>query len=263
MKIAQRPFHPPIAAGGNLGGEDLDRTAIVSACTCSHAFRRVSVSKYLFINPDPPMYVPEHFAENRIPVLHDAIRASGLASLVTLTADGLIASHVPLLLQPEPAPYGTLIGHLARPNPQVQAAIGEALAIFQGTDGYITPSYYVTKRQTGKVVPTWNYTAIHAYGALRFFDDRAALLDLVTRLTDHHEGKRPAPWAVSDAPPDFVQGMLNGIIGFELTITRIDGKRKLSQNRPAADQAGVIDGLREDGRPDLAAEVADVAGRSG
>jgi transcriptional regulator len=205
------------------------------------------------------MYVPTHFAEDRLAVLHEAIQASDLATLVTLTADGLIASHVPLLLDPEPAPYGTLIGHLARPNPQARQALGEALAIFLGPDGYITPSYYATKRETGKVVPTWNYLAIHAYGALRFIDDRAHLLDIVTRLTDRHEANRAAPWAVTDAPADFVQSMLNGIIGFELTITRLEGKRKMSQNRPEADRAGVVDGLTRDGRPDLAREVARAA----
>jgi transcriptional regulator len=205
------------------------------------------------------MYVPAHFAEDRIPFLHDAIRASGLATLVTLTEDGLIASHVPLLIDPEPAPYGTLIGHIARPNPQKKQAIGEALAIFLGPDGYITPSYYATKRETGKVVPTWNYSAIHAYGTLRFIDDPAHLLDIVTRLTNRHEGPRDAPWAVSDAPADFVQGMLKGIVGFELTITRLQGKWKMSQNRPAADRTGVVEGLNKDGQPDLAREVADVA----
>jgi len=211
------------------------------------------------------MYVPAHFAEDRIPVLHDAIRGCGLATLVSLTADGLIASHVPLLLDPEPAPYGTLIGHLARPNPQGREAIGHALAIFQGPEGYITPSYYATKRETGKVVPTWNYTAIHAYGRLRFIDDRAELLQIVTRLTDRYEGERTAPWAVADAPADFLQGMLNGIIGFELPIARLEGKWKMSQNRPAADRSGVVTGLREDGRPDLAdlvAQVADTPGRT-
>jgi transcriptional regulator len=121
------------------------------------------------------MYLPAHFAETRIDVLHDAICRAGLATLVSLTADGLIASHVPLLLEPEPAPYGTLIGHIARPNPQARGAIGEALAIFHGPDGYITPSYYATKRETGKVVPTWNYVAIHAYGTLEFIDDPDAL----------------------------------------------------------------------------------------
>ena len=175
-------------------------------------------------NRTTSMYVPSHFAEDRIPVLHEAIDASGLATLVTMTADGLIASHVPLMLNPEPAPYGTLIGHLARPNPQARGTIGEALAIFQGPEGYITPSYYATKKETGKVVPTWNYVAIHAYGTLRFIDDRSHLLDIVTRLTNLHESPRAAPWAVSDAPADFVQGMLNGIIGFELIMsTRLEG----------------------------------------
>jgi transcriptional regulator len=208
------------------------------------------------------MYVPAHFAEDRISLLHDAIRASGLATLVTLTDDGLIASHVPFLLNPEPAPYGTLIGHLARPNPQARGAIGEAMAIFLGPDAYITPSYYETKRETGKVVPTWNYIAIHAYGTLRFVDDRTELLDLVTQLTNRHERERAAPWAVSDAPADFTSGMLNGIVGIELTITRLQGKWKMSQNRPERDRAGVVKGLREDARPDVADEVSQVAGNA-
>ena len=205
------------------------------------------------------MYVPAHFAEDRIPVLHGAIRERGFATLVSLTAEGLIASHIPLLLDPDTGPHGTLIGHLARPNPQARGAIGEALAIFQGPEGYITPSYYATKRETGKVVPTWNYTAIHAHGTLRFFEGRGRLLDIVTRLTLHHENARPLPWAVSDAPADFVQGMLNGIVGFELTITRLEGKRKMSQNRPGADRAGVIEGLRADGQDALADAVAEAA----
>jgi transcriptional regulator len=208
------------------------------------------------------MYIPAHFAEDRVPVLHDAIRAHGFATLVTMTAEGLIASHLPFLIDPSPAPYGTLIGHLARPNPQTRGAIGEALAIFLGSDGYITPSYYATKRETGKVVPTWNYTAIHAYGTPRFIDDPGRLLDIVTRLTDRHEASRPAPWAVSDAPENFTRGMLNGIIGLEITITRLEGKRKQSQNRPEADRTGVIEGLRADGRPDLAREVALGAGNA-
>jgi transcriptional regulator len=111
-------------------------------------------------------------------------------------------------------------------------------------------------------VPTWNYIAIHAHGTLRFFDDRAALLDIVTRLTNRHEAKRAAPWAVADAPDDFIAGMLNGIIGFELTISRLEGKWKMSQNRPEADRSGVVKGLREDGRPDLSRQVADAAART-
>ncbi len=128
--------------------------------------------------------------------------------------------------------------------------------IFQGPDGYITPSYYAAKREHGKVVPTWNYAAIHAYGTLQSFDDPARLLDVVTRLTLLHETPRAVPWAVSDAPEDFVQGMLRGIVGITLPITRLEGKVKMSQNRPAADRPGVIDGLRRDGRVDLADAVA-------
>jgi transcriptional regulator len=203
------------------------------------------------------VYLPPLFKEDRIAVLHDAIRASGLATLVTMTPDGLIASHVPLLLDPDPAPYGTLIGHLARPNPQARGAIGEALAIFQGLDAYITPSWYATKRETGKVVPTWNYVAIHAAGPITFFDDPDRLLDVVTRLTEKQESGRAAPWAVSDAPADFVQGMLKGIVGFAIPLARLEGKWKMSQNRPAEDRAGVIAGLTAEGREEVAALVPD------
>ncbi len=202
------------------------------------------------------MYVPPLFKEDRIELLHDAMRQAGLATLVTLTADGLIASHVPVLLDPDPAPYGTLLGHLARPNPQAKGAVAgtDALVIFQGPDAYITPSFYETKRQTGKVVPTWNYVAIHARGPVTFFNDTARLLQVVTRLTDREEGKRAAPWAVTDAPADFIDGMLKGIVGFSLPITRLEGKWKMSQNRPAEDRAGVVDGLTADGR-DVVAEL--------
>jgi transcriptional regulator len=201
------------------------------------------------------VYVPPLFNEDRVDVLHDAIRRTGLATLVTLTADGLIASHVPMLLDPDPAPYGTLIGHVARPNPQARGAIGEALAIFQGQEAYITPSWYATKRATGKVVPTWNYVVIHAYGTVEFFDGRARLRDVVARLTEREETPRAEPWAVTDAPADFIEGMLKGIIGFALPITRLQGKWKMSQNRPAEDRAGVVAGLEADGREDVAALI--------
>jgi transcriptional regulator len=198
------------------------------------------------------MYNPPLFKEDRIEVLHDAIRRMGLATLVTQTADGLIASHMPMLLDPEPAPYGTLIGHLARPNPQAHGAIGEGLAIFRGPDAYITPSWYATKRQNGKVVPTWNYVAIHAYGAVEFFNDPERLRDVVTRLTERHEAERAQPWAVTDAPPDFIDGMLKGIVGLAIPIARLEGKWKMSQNRPAEDRAGVISGLEADHRSEVA-----------
>jgi transcriptional regulator len=197
------------------------------------------------------MYVPANFKQDQVPVLHKAIRGSGLATLVTSGADGLIASHVPMLLDAEPGPYGTLRGHVARANPHWRSVApgGEALAMFMGPDAYITPSWYETKRQTGKVVPTWNYVAIHAYGPVEFFDDPDRLLAIVTELTRTHEGKRAAPWAVSDAPSDFVRGQLKGIVGFALPITRLEGKWKMSQNRPAEDRAGVIEGLAREGGP--------------
>lgn len=203
------------------------------------------------------MYVPAHFNEDRVAVLHDMIRSTGLATLVSMTSDGLIASHAPLMLDPDPAPYGTLIGHLAKANPHARAADAgvQTLVIFQGPDGYITPSYYAAKREHGKVVPTWNYTAVHAYGTLEVFDDPDRLLEVVTRLTVRHEAQRTEPWAVSDAPADFVRGMLNGIVGIALPITRLDGKVKMSQNRPAADIAGVIEGLRQDDQDALALAV--------
>jgi transcriptional regulator len=203
------------------------------------------------------MYVPAHFNEGRIDVLHDLIRARSFATLVSMTADGMIASHLPLLLDPDPAPYGTLIGHLAKANPHARAAdpLVQTLVIFQGPEGYITPSYYAAKQEHGKVVPTWNYSAIHAYGTLEVFDDPTRLLTVVTRLTERHETPRALPWAVSDAPDDFVAGMLRGIIGIALPIVRLEGKVKMSQNRPAADITGVVDGLRRDGRDDLAVAV--------
>jgi transcriptional regulator len=203
------------------------------------------------------VYVPAHFSEDRIPVLHDLMRTTGLATLVSMTPSGMLASHAPLMLDPDPAPYGTLIGHLARANPHAGSVDSgvDTLVIFHGSEGYITPSYYLTKQEHGKVVPTWNYVAIHAYGRLETFDDPVQLLEVVTHLTNHHESLRAQPWAVSDAPANFVQGMLRGIVGIRLRITRLEGKLKMSQNRPAKDQTGVVTGLRRDGQDSLADEV--------
>jgi len=201
------------------------------------------------------MYVPESFKEDRIDVLHDAIRHAGLATLVSLTTDGLIASHVPLLIDPEPAAYGTLLGHLARPNPQARGAVGDALAIFLGPDSYITPSWYATKRETGKVVPTWNYVAVHASGPLEFVDDPEHAREHITQLTHRFEQGRAIPWAPSDAPEDFIASLVRGIIGFRLTIQRLEGKWKMGQNRPLADRLGVAEGLEQEGKSDIAALV--------
>lgn len=210
------------------------------------------------------MYIPAHFNEDRTAVLHDLIRAGGLATLVSMTDEGIIASHAPLMLDPAPAPYGTLVGHLAKANPHARLANAaiQTLVIFHGPDSYITPSYYAAKKEHGKVVPTWNYTAIHAYGTLEVFDDPARLLGVVTRLTNQYEIPRASPWAVSDAPEDFVQGMLRGIVGISLPIARLEGKVKMSQNRPSADQTGVIDGLRRDGQPDMAEAVERATAKS-
>ncbi len=208
------------------------------------------------------MYLPPHFKEEQLPLIHEAIRRARLGTLVTLGAEGLVASHLPMLLEPEPAPYGTLHGHVARANPQWRGNSPDlqALAIFMGPDAYITPAWYETKRQTGKVVPTWNYVAVHAYGELRFYEDADRLLALVTKLTRSHEGKRAAPWAVSDAPPDFIRSQLKGIVGFELEIARLEGKWKMSQNRTAEDRAGVVEGLKREGGPAEAA-IADLVAK--
>jgi transcriptional regulator len=197
------------------------------------------------------MYVPKTFQEDRLPVLHEAIRQTGLATLVTVGPDGPQASHVPVLLDPARGPKGALTGHVARANPQWRHIIPEiqALAIFRGPDAYVSPSWYATKRETGKVVPTWDYVAIHAYGPIEFFDDAERLLGVVTRLTDRHESDRDAPWAVSDAPQEYVATMLKGIVGFDLPIERLEGAWKLSQNRNEADRAGVVAGLMGEDDP--------------
>jgi transcriptional regulator len=195
------------------------------------------------------MYLPPHFKEDRLPVLHAAIRESRLATLVTLTPGGLIASHVPMHFREQPSPNGTLLGHVARANAQWRdsSAAVEALAIFTGPEAYISPAWYPSKREDGKVVPTWNYVAIHAYGRIEFFEDPDRLLALVTTLTNSHETKRKEPWAVSDAPADYIRARLKGIVGFEMPIARLEGKWKMSQNQPAANRAGVREGLEREG----------------
>ncbi len=191
------------------------------------------------------MYNPGHFAERRPEVLAEAISKARLATLVTMGPDGLTASHLPILFDPTAGEFGTVRGHLARANPQWQSfdASVPALLIVQGPEAYVSPSWYPTKAEHGKVVPTWNYVTIHAYGTLSISQDREWLREVVTRLTDREEAARPAPWAVTDAPTDFIDGMLGAIVGIELPLTRVGGKWKMSQNRPAGDRAGVVAGL--------------------
>jgi transcriptional regulator len=201
------------------------------------------------------MYVPSQFAETRTEVLHAFVRDHPFSTLVTQTADGLEANHLPLELDPSPAPLGTLRGHVARANPlwRTFSPGVDALAIFQGPDRYITPAWYASKRETGKVVPTWNYAVVHAYGPLRVVDDPAWLRALVERLTVRHEAGRPEPWRVTDAPDEFVAAMIRSIVGLEIPIARLVGKWKVSQNRSAADRHGVVQGLAALGDPEAAA----------
>jgi transcriptional regulator len=196
------------------------------------------------------MYVPPAFRDDHRASLHATMRAARLCSFVTATPQGLLATPLPVLLDDTAGDRGVLYGHVARANPQWRSApLGEAMAIFMGPDAYVTPSWYATKQDTGKVVPTWNYVAVHAYGPVEFFDDADRLLDVVTRLTDLHEGPRAEPWAVTDAPADFIRAQLRGIVGLRMPITRIEGKRKMSQNRNAEDRAGVAAGLATGERP--------------
>ena len=198
------------------------------------------------------MYVPSHFEETRLAVLHDLVRNHPLATLVTLDRDGLNANHIPIELDPEPSPLGTLRGHVSRANPMwrdFSADVG-TLVIFQGPETYITPSWYQTKQESGKVVPTWNYAVVHAYGPLRIVEDPVWLRALVEKLTDRHEAQRAEPWEVADAPDDYIKGQLQGIVGIEIPIERLIGKWKVSQNRPEVDRKGVVQGLQELGKSD-------------
>jgi transcriptional regulator len=190
------------------------------------------------------MYTPSAFRHDSLPELHAHILATRLAILVSHGPDGLEASHIPLLLDPAGGQFGTLHGHLARANPQWRALdAGEAMVIFPGVDAYISPGYYAAKAEHGKVVPTWNYTAVHAYGQAEVFTDAQRLLQLVSTLSDRHEARQAQPWAVSDAPADYIDGMLKAIVGFSIPIGRLQGKRKLGQNRSDADIQGVKAGL--------------------
>jgi transcriptional regulator len=211
------------------------------------------------------MYLPDHFNEDRTEVMHQLIRCNSLAVLVTLAPQGLTANHVPMLIDPDPLPHGTLRGHVARANPlwrEFDAGTG-ALAVFTGPQGYISPSWYPSKHEGGKVVPTWNYAVVHASGPLLVHDDKQWVRALVTRLTQQQESPRAQPWQVSDAPAEFIERMLDAIVGIEIPLTRLQGKWKMSQNRGASDRAGVAAGLRAE-RGEQANDMAQwVAGARG
>jgi len=208
------------------------------------------------------MYVPAAFHESQTPLMHALMRAHPLATLVTLDAGALAADHIPMQVVAAPEPYGLLRGHVARANPlwRQHPKDQEALAVFQGPQVYVSPSFYPTKRITGEVVPTWNYAVVHAYGRLRFIHDRQWLLELVESLTAVHEAARPSPWRVADAPPEYIERMLGAIVGLEFSVSRMTGKWKVSQNRNAADRQGVVAGLRST-HDDDAQAIADLVPR--
>ncbi|UYZ82773.1 FMN-binding negative transcriptional regulator [Entomomonas sp. E2T0] len=191
------------------------------------------------------MYIPKHFQDNDQQSLFNTIRQIQTANLVTQHPSGLIATYLPLYLEETEGKQGTLYGHIAKANSQWQQSLTntEALAIFTGPDAYITPSWYPSKQIHHKEVPTWNYIAVHTYGTIEFIEEPNTLLDIVTKLTNANEKNRQQPWQVKDAPQDYIQTMLKAIIGVKITITKIEGKRKLSQNKTADNQQGVIQGL--------------------
>lgn len=190
------------------------------------------------------MYLPTHFERSDTAALQALVDAHPLAMLVTLRAGEPVVDHIPMLLDAGRGPHGTLVGHVARANPLWRTP-GACLAVFRGPQAYVSPSWYPSKREHGKAVPTWNYAVAHAHGTFRAFDDAAALRALVTRLTERHEAGQPSPWQVNDAPADYLETMLQAIVGIELPVERIQGKFKLSQNRSEADRTGVEAGLRD------------------
>ena len=186
------------------------------------------------------MYLPKHFEETRVEVMHALMAAHPLGLLVSNGADGLQANSIPFMVDPNPAPNGTLIAHVARANPLWREAAGTpVLVVFQGPQAYVSPSGYASKAEHGKVVPTWNYVMVQARGTLRASEDARELHGIVSRLTDTHEAGRAAPWAVGDAPADYIEKMLGAIVAIEIPIATLVGKWKVSQNRSAADREGV------------------------
>lgn len=195
--------------------------------------------------------------------MHELINAYPLSTLVTLSSKGLNANHIPLLLTPEPAPYGMLQGHVARANPMWTdfAKDIDVLAIFHGSEAYITPSWYATKQETGKVVPTWNYITVHAYGVLRVIDNAAWLRAHLEALTSHNEASFAEPWKITDAPRDFAEKLIGAVVGIEIVITKLYGKWKVSQNQPERNRESVIAGLKSIGT-DQALDMAEAIAKA-
>jgi transcriptional regulator len=191
------------------------------------------------------MYIPKHNQEKRVAVMQALMVSHPLATLVTLGAQGLFASHIPMVFDQDGSEFGVLKGHISRANTQWRdfTPAVDALAIFAGHQHYVSPTWYSEKGEHVKEVPTWNYAVVHAYAPLKVIEDRQWLLAHVNRLTNIHESGFPVPWRVSDAPEDFIASLLKGIVGLELPIQRLEGKWKVSQNRSETERQGVIDGL--------------------
>lgn len=208
------------------------------------------------------MYQPPHFQETRQDVLHGLVRAHPLGLLISNGAEGPVANAIPFLLDAQIGTKGRLRAHLAKANPQwrqlAENPASPVLVVFQGADAYVTPSWYETKRETGKVVPTWNYAIVQVRGTVKVIEDQAWLAQQIAELTASQEGSREAPWAVTDAPAGFIQSQIKGIIGLEIEITDISGKWKVSQNRPVADRVGVAEGLESEAPSASAPDMAEL-----
>ncbi len=194
-------------------------------------------------------YLPSHFEETDMATMHALVHDNPLATWVVQHQGELLVNHIPMLLDAQRGPHGTLVGHVARANPVWQALAegASSVAVFTGAQAYVSPNWYPSKHANGKAVPTWNYATVHAHGVPQAFEDPARVLDIVTRLTQRHEASQALPWQVSDAPVDFIDSLLKVIVGVELPVQRWIGKWKVSQNRPKADQYGVVAGLSGQG----------------
>jgi transcriptional regulator len=204
------------------------------------------------------MYLPEHFAERRPEELQRIMHDYPLGTIVTHTDQGLDANHIPFELDAARGPCGTLQGHIARANPLWKEVPdgAEVLVIFRGHHGYISPSWYPSKHETHRHVPTWNYEVVHAHGKLRIIDDERFVAGVVARLTQKHEAAEPRPWRMRDAAPDYLAQMLKMIVGIEVEVTRLEGKRKLGQNRELRDVEGAVSALKDRGQAELASMMA-------
>jgi transcriptional regulator len=200
------------------------------------------------------MYLPDHFTEHRPDERVRLIRQYPLGMLVTQGPDGLDADHLPFEYDPDAGDHGVLRAHVARANPLLQRCAGGAqvLVVFRADHAYVSPSWYPSKHETHKQVPTWNYQVVHAHGVLAVHDDERYVRGLVARLTRHHEANESRPWRMGESPPDFIDGMLRAIVGIEITITRLQGKSKLGQNKETRDRLGAADALEQRGHTDLA-----------